>query len=390
MENFLMTKRRVETAVSVSVDRNFPAEAFGQAAKTLQSSGVVDQMLMWDQLTSWVPPCLWNEDFSPLAKVLPDLDSYPDWNVMCGYGVAQAPGLGTAISLDAIRRGPAEMTQTMLSLANITKGNSIYQVGAGELKQCKPFGWKRNEGLSRLEDFYKIYHAFMDSDKPINFEGNHTKLENAWLGVAKTHKPRIWGLGGGPKVYDMATSYADGFATMAPMVWTSPEDAARHIKQLKEQLESKGRDPEKFDFGIWISALLHEDDAVIERAYEGSMVKWSTCIMGRIIQSDWIKEGIEPPMPADWHYALKMLPVTIDRAEAERMLSRVTPEMSRKTWMVGTPKKVAAEVQGYIDAGVTWVAVLDMVPTILEPEESAKAVTRSIDVCRFIKENNKG
>jgi phthiodiolone/phenolphthiodiolone dimycocerosates ketoreductase len=186
----------------------------------------------------------------------------------------------------------------------------------------------------------------------------------------------------------MATSYAESFATMAPMVWTSPEDAGRNIKQLKEQLTNKGRDPEKFDFGIWVSALLHDDEAVVERAFEGSLVKWSTCIMGRIIQSDWLKEGIEPPMPADWHYALKMLPQRIDRAEAAAMLSRVTPEMSRKSWLYGSAKKVAAEIQPYIGAGVTWVAIVDLLPSILEPEEQAAALGRSIDVCRLLKAAN--
>jgi phthiodiolone/phenolphthiodiolone dimycocerosates ketoreductase len=383
-----MTKRKVETAISVSIDRNFPIEMYGDNAKALEASGVVDQMLMWDQLTSWVPPCMWSTEFTPLARVLPDLDSYPDWNVMCAYGSALAPKLGTVISMDAIRRGPAEMVQTLLTLAHITHGKSIYQIGAGELKQCKPFGWKRAEGLTRLEDFYKVFHAFWNSKKPIDFEGHHTKFDQAWLGVARGYKPRIWGLGGGPKVYDLATSYAEGFATMAPMVWTSAEDAGRHIKGLKEQLAAKGRDPEKFDFGIWISALLHEDDAIVERAFEGSLVKWSTCIMGRIIQSDWLKEGIEPPMPVDWHYALKMLPQKIDRAEAEAMLSRVTPEMSRKSWMYGTPKKVAAQVQTYIDAGVTWVAIVDLLPTTLEPEQQAAALGRSIELCRLIKQAN--
>ena len=383
-----MAERRIETAVANTVDRNFPPEVFGRVAQALEASGVVDQMLMWDQTVSWITPVLWTPQNSPLAKVVPDLDSYPDWNVMSAYGAALAPKLGTAISMDAIRRGPAEMMQTMLTLANVTHGNSIYQIGAGEVKQCQPTGWKRAEGLTRLEDFYRAFHAFWENEQPFDLQGNHLKFDQAWLGVSRRQRPRIWGLGGGPKVLDLATSHADGFATMGVMVWTSPDHAAQEIKQLKQQLESKGRDPEKFDFGIWAPLLLHEDAEFVERAFENPIIKWTTCIMGRIIQSEWLKEGIQPPMPPDWHYAIKMLPQKIGIAEANDMIGRVTPEMSRKSWIYGTPQKAASQLQGFIDAGVTWVATVDILPALLDAEASAAALQRSIEVCQLIKQAN--
>lgn len=383
-----MAKRRVETAVCNMVDRNMPPEVFGQVAKLLESTGVVDQMLMWDQLVSWVPPVLWNEQNSPLAKVLPDLDSYPDWNLMCAYASAIAPNLGAVISTDGLRIPPAEKIQAMLTLANITHGKATYQVGAGEIKQCKPYGHARKEGLDRLEDFYRAFQAFWENDEPFNLDGHHLHFERAWLGKSRRQKPRIWGLGGGPRVYDLATTYADGFSTMAVMVWTSPEHAAQEIRKMKDQLEAKGRDPEKFDFSVWAPLLLNEDQDLIERSFDNPFVKWTTCIMGRIIQSDWQKEGITPPMPPDWHYALKMLPQNLSLAEVNDMMSRVTPEMGRKSWIYGDAKKAAAELQGYIDAGVTHVAMLDMIPMLLEPEASGQAIMRSIDVCRHIKAAN--
>ena len=384
-----MAKRRIETAVQMTVDRHHPPELFGQVAKMYEASGCVDQMLMWDQLVSWISPALWTPENSPLAKYVPDIDSYPDWNVMCGYAAALAPNLGTVISTDALRRGPAELMQTMLTLANATNGKSIYQVGAGEVKQCQPYGWKRAEGLARLEDFYRAFHAFWENDKPFDLTGNHLKFDQAWIGGSRRQKPRVWGLGGGPKVLDLATTYAEGFSTMAVMVWSSPEHTYEEIKKMKQQLESKGRDPEKFDFGVWAPLLLSEDDEFVERSFDNALVKWTTCIMGRILQADWQKEGITPPMPPDWHYAIKMLPQKIGLKEANEMMSRVTPEMSHKSWIYGSPKKAAAELQGYIDAGVTHVSMIDMVPAILEPAESAKAGQNSIEVCRHIKSANK-
>ena len=36
-------------------------------------------------------------------------------------------------------------------------------------------------------------------------------MQNASLGGARQFPPEIWGLGGGPKLVDIATSYADRF-----------------------------------------------------------------------------------------------------------------------------------------------------------------------------------
>jgi phthiodiolone/phenolphthiodiolone dimycocerosates ketoreductase len=66
------------TAVPVTTDRNFPAPMFGEAVQRLHASGVVDDMQMWDQLTSWWPAHLWTPENTPMAQVVPDVDSFPD------------------------------------------------------------------------------------------------------------------------------------------------------------------------------------------------------------------------------------------------------------------------------------------------------------------------
>jgi phthiodiolone/phenolphthiodiolone dimycocerosates ketoreductase len=376
----------VETSVPILVDRNFPPEAFGNVAMAIGRSGVVDYMQMWDQLTAWFPRSLWTPDRVPMASVIPDCDSFPDWVAMAGYGAALAPGLGTVLSMDPIRRGPTELTQTMLTMANITGGRSIFQIGAGEVKQCKPFGWKRSYGLRRLEDLYQIFHAYWNSMEPIDFQGHFTTLDQAWLGVAKRHRPKVWGLGGGPKIIDLATTYADGFATMAPMVWSSPAHAGDIIEGMKKQLVAKDRDPDAFSFGIWATALIHEDESAIDRALDHELMRWHTAVIGRINQGDWEdRESMEGPMPRDWHYAMDMLPVNITPTEAHEWIDRTTRTQSEKTWICGTPDLVARRLEEYVDVGVNWISVLDCMPFVLPPDDAQTALPRSLEVCRQLK-----
>ena len=370
-------------------DRNFPIEFFAERVRALDASGVVDYIQMWDQMVGWNPPCLWTPEKTPMAAALPDLDSYADWFPMVGYAAAVAPNMSTAISLDSLRRAPAELVQSMLTLANITKGKSMFHIGAGEYKQAQPYGHgeKFKRKMGRLEDFYQIFQALWENNKtPVNFTGKHTTLDEAWIGVARNHKPTIYGIGGGPKVIDLATTYADGFATMGVMVWSDPERTAADIRAIKEKLVAKGRDPEEFGFAAYFPVLAHEDEGVVDRALDHDLSRWHATIWGRINQGDWEREGLPAPMGADWHYAEKMLPIRYGEDEVREMIGRSTRAHVEKSYLYGTPEKVADQLKPFVEAGVTWVGILDVMPMMLEPAEAATSVDRSIEICRRLKQ----
>lgn len=384
-----MADRGLEIAIPILVDRHMPASMFLDAARGYEASGVVDYMQGWDQLSSMFPPQVWNAETSPMAAMLPDLDSFPDFIAMLSAATVAAPSLGTVFSTDAVRRGPAELMQTMLTMANLTEGRAQFHLGAGEVKQCKPFGWKRSEGFDRLEDILKLTHLFWENgDKPFDFEGKHWKLTDASLGGARNFKPQVWGLGGGPRLMDYATSYCDGFATLAPFVAHSPERWHEMVTEMKTQLEQKGRDPEAFGFGLYSAFLSHEDENLIESKLTHPMVSWFTAVVGRVVMSDWDADGIEPPMPRNWHYAYHLKPHSLGDAEVAEILGRVTPEMSDKAWIRGTPARVSERLQAFVDAGANWISCIDMMPAILDPADGATAITRSFDIAGRLKAAN--
>jgi phthiodiolone/phenolphthiodiolone dimycocerosates ketoreductase len=332
-----VTTPHVDLALMTS--RHLPMAASAEVARVIAASGQVDSVTVWDQLTFLIPHALWREEYTALAASLPDIDSFPDpWSTM-GYLAGAAPGLGLTTSTDAVRRGPAEMMQAMLSVANLTEGRMIVQIGAGEAKQATPFGHCRTDALRRLEDHLRLYRAF-ESTEPVDFDGNVWKFDRAWLGSARQHLPRVFALGGGPKLLDIATSHADGYVTLFPGVWSSVQEAAAQVARLRGELERKGRDPSTFVFGVWVAALLHESDAVIAEALDGPYLRWLTATLGRINPNDWDdKEGIPSPMPRDWHYANDMLPVNYTLDACREVTARVTEAMTSKSWVVGTPTR---------------------------------------------------
>jgi phthiodiolone/phenolphthiodiolone dimycocerosates ketoreductase len=380
--------REVETAIVVDASRHTPLSTFVDRIKALEATRVVDYVHIWDQLTSWWPREMWNPDVTPLATTIPDIDSFPDSFALGALGAYETPDLGMCISSDAIRRGPAELMQTMLTISNLAgRHTPILQLGAGELKQCKPFGWKRSQGLSSLEDQFRYIEAFWKTDGPVDLEGNRWTFDQAWIGGAKGRRPRVWGLGGGPKMLDLTTSYADGFATIAPSVWTSPDHAAEEISKIMRTLDGKGRDPGAFDFGIWPLLILHDEgrEDMVDVAVHNPLIRWLAAVFGRINQADWDKEGIEPLMPRDWHYAMKLLPIRWTSDDVAEVTADIVRETIEKCFFIGTPATVAAKLQAYVDAGVTWTMMADVMPFVVDIDQAADAGRRAVEVCAILK-----
>ena len=67
------------------------------------------------------------------------------------------------------------------------------------------------------------------------------------------------------------------------------------------------------------------------------------------------------------------------------MTADIPAETIEKCFFIGTPKKVAADLQAYVDVGVTWTMMADMTPFIVDIEQAADAGRRAVEVCAILK-----
>jgi phthiodiolone/phenolphthiodiolone dimycocerosates ketoreductase len=376
----------VDVAIALWGDRHLPISVFADQAKALAASGVVDGVLIADQLVNFIPKQLWKPEYTPIASVLKDPDSHSDAFALGAYLAAIAPQLHISLSTDAVRRGPSEVIQYLHTLANMTQGRVCLQIGGGEVKQTKPYGYNRAQGVNRLGDFMKVYRAMLEAKgEPIDYEGKYWKFEKATLGSAMNYQAEIWGLGGGPKLLDHVTSYADGIGTTCPPVYGTPAEYAKARTEILRMVKDKGRDPSKFRIGVWFAVMLCDDESQLERLLNNPLTKWLAGVMGRVNPEDWKAVGLESPVPADWNYFQHFLPHETPDAFVEHVVAHTTPEHARKGWMIGSPQQVADQIQGFIDVGADWVCPMDYLPLLLPPEEAGAAFARSIELCRLIK-----
>jgi phthiodiolone/phenolphthiodiolone dimycocerosates ketoreductase len=365
--------------------RWLPPQAAVDTARALRASGAIDYLLLYDQLVAWFPSVLWTEQNSPLAGLVRDGDSFADPWILSGAISHAVPDLGLAITGDALRRGPAEVLQSALTLGRATNGKAIIQLGAGEVKQAKPFGRRRAEGLQRMEDVFQIIRKMLATDGLVSHDGNIWKYDGAWIGTEKEFVPEFWAMGGGPKLTEIATRYADGFVAICPQIHNTPEAFAAEVKRMSAMLERGGRDPAAFTFALWNVVFLWDDREEFDRVIDNPLLKFQAATLGRLNQRDWRKEGVEPVFPDGWHYALKMLPHTYTEAETMDVVARTPREMVEKFCFKGTPKEVAGQLRGFLDAGATAMFPMDYAPYFLGPQDQQHALERQFELARELK-----
>ena len=76
-----------------------------------------------------------------------------------------------------------------------------------------------------------------------------------------------------------------------------------------------------------------------------------------------------------------MLPHQMSRAEVDDVVARVTPKMIEKSWLIGTPAEVAAQLRPWVEAGADYIAPSDLAPAIMEPEEQPEVLHTMIELC---------
>lgn len=377
--------RSVEVALNHWPTRFEPPQAAAERAAAFEASGVVDWFQTWDQLVSFMPQALWRQDATPMARYSSDCDSYYDAAMIAMLAANATTTLNITTTLDAVRAGPAELLQKMVTLASSTQARVALQMGAGELKQCRPFGYKRSQGLSRMEDIYAIVSRLINTNGLVSHEGKHWTYDQAWIGGHFPRKPEFWALGGGPVLVDLATTYADGFISMVPSAVATPEGWAEQVQAMRGDLERKNRDPDRFTFGFWPFVLVYESEDQRGRLMVSPIIKWMTAVFGRLHHGDWLREGVELIFPEDWMYALKLLPHQMSRAEVDDVVAAVTPKMIEKSWLIGTPADVAAQLHDWVIAGANYIAPSDLAPAVLEAEEQPGVTARMIELAAQLK-----
>lgn len=319
-------------------------------------SGRYHSIWLPDHMVSFWPDSIWTPEFTDLAVASPSPHRHLDGMAVAAAAAVLTENVPLVTSVvDTVRRHPASLAQTALTIDHLAKGRFILGLGSGEAENIEPYGFDFDRPVSRFEEALHVIRLLWDSDGPVSFDGQFYRLQHARLDTEPYDGrfPPIWVGASGPRSLDIAGRYADGWWPAG--AWT-PEDYAQKLARVRGSAERAGRDPMAITPCFIQVCVMGRDDTALAEILEAPLVKSFLLQVSAELLSSF---GFDHPMGEDWRGFHDIDPAVLTRDRIIDFLDRVEPEMILAVVPHGTPEQVAHTVKEYVDAGLGVPKILD-------------------------------
>jgi phthiodiolone/phenolphthiodiolone dimycocerosates ketoreductase len=334
-----------------------PADAVLAAAQRREQQGF-DAIWWADHLLHWFPISIWTPDLVPQAGAQrsPHIWFDPVPVVAAAAAATRDIRLGIGVT-DVVRRHPASLAQTALTLDHLTGGRFLLGVGSGEALNLEPFGVTNERPLSRLEEGLEVMRLLMASPDPVDYDGEHFRLRGASLGLRPLgdRPPPLWIAAHRPRGLALAGRRADGWLPLA----TEPDEYAGMLARVQEAAAAAGR-AEALTPGLYARIVVAETREEAEAAIDGSLLMRFIALT-RPAEA-FAARGAEHPLGRGAFGLTSFMPTAYGRAEALRLAESVPPEVVRDAVIYGTPDEVAQSVGAFVERGARHVQLTNMTP----------------------------
>jgi phthiodiolone/phenolphthiodiolone dimycocerosates ketoreductase len=325
-----------------------PVENAVEQARRNEEKGY-DSIWWPDHLMGWIPQSVWTPDLFSLASVVPSPHLFlePTTTMSIAATHTKRVLLGTAVT-DTIRRHPAVLAQTILTLDHISCGRVILGLGAGEAENIVPYGLPYDSPADRLEEAVEVIRLFWESEgKEVNFNGRFWRLNHATLYLPPyggSHPP-IWIASHRRKMLEITGRLADGWLpTFMPI-----PDYRRCWGTIEHSALSAGRNAAMITRGMWTWLITDRDREECERLLDSPFAK----AMALISPSETFESlGFEHPLGKRFYGLRDYIPNRLSRDEAVAAFAKVPREVCERTLLFGTPEEVVEKLEAYVDAGL--------------------------------------
>jgi phthiodiolone/phenolphthiodiolone dimycocerosates ketoreductase len=256
--------------------------------------------------------------------------------------------------VDTVRRHPALLAQTALTIDHLAKGRFILGLGSGETENTVPYGFDFSTPVSRYEEALQVIRLLWDTHGPIDFEGRFFQLHHARMDTEpyQGRHPRIWCAANGPRMLEIAGRYADGWWPAG--AW-SPEEYADKLALLRRSAEKAGRDPQAIVPAL-IQICLIGDAAELAEIMAAPLVK---ALVLQFPAAALNARGFEHPMGNSWRGYQDLNPALLTRERVVDLLRKVQPESILALVPHGTPTEVAKTFKAFAEAGMRVPKIMD-------------------------------
>lgn len=319
-------------------------------------SGRYHSIWLPDHMVSFWPDSIWTPEFTDLAVASPSPHRHLDGMAVAAAAAVLTENVPLVTSVvDTVRRHPASLAQSALTIDHLSKGRFVLGLGSGESENIVSYGFDFSRPVGRFEEALHVIRLLWDSAGPVDFDGRFFRLRHARLDTEpyEGRVPPIWIGASGPRSLDVAGRYADGWWPAG--AWT-PDDYAEKLSRVKASAERADRDPDGITPCFIQVCVMGRDEAELAEVLQAPLVKsFLLQVSAQVLDAF----GFEHPMGADWGGFHDIDPGALTRERLVDFLDRVEPEMILAMVPHGTPAQVARVVKDYVDAGLRVPKILD-------------------------------
>lgn len=334
-----------------------PVDTVLAAVARRQEQGF-DAVWWADHLLHWFPPSIWTPDLVPMAAAQPSPHVWMDPFAMvaAAAGASDTIRLGVGVT-DTVRRHPASLAQTALTLDHVTRGRFILGVGTGEELNLAPLGMRNARPLARLDEALQVIRLLFSTPDEVDFEGEHVVLRGAAVGLRPygDAPPPVWVAAHRPKGLALAGRLADGWMPLA----TDPARYAEMLAVVRAAARAAGRG-DAVTPGGYTRVVLAEDDDTARMAAAGSTLLRFIALTAP--SETFAAHGAVHPLGEGVFGLTRFRPTGLTREEALGLAAAVPGDVVLDTVVAGTPATVAARLAEIVRAGARHLQVVNMTP----------------------------
>jgi phthiodiolone/phenolphthiodiolone dimycocerosates ketoreductase len=318
-------------------------------------SGRYHSLWLPDHMVGFWPDSIWTPEFTDLATVSPSPHRYLDSLAVAAAVAVRTERVPIATSVvDTVRRHPASLAQTALTIDHLAKGRFILGLGSGELENTAPYGFDFTAPVSRFEEALKVIRLLWESDGPVDFAGRFYELRRARLDTEPFDGrfPPIWIGGSGPRMLEITGRCAQGWW---PSGSVTPEDYAAQLATVRDSAERAGRDPMAITPACFVLCLIGDDAELAEMVQAPLVKSFVLQVRGDVLR----RCGFAHPLGDDWKGMHDIHTGMLTRERILALLAEVEPESILAVLPHGSPERIAQIVERYVHAGVRVPKILD-------------------------------
>lgn len=325
-----------------------PVDSIAKQTRRNETKGF-DSVWFPDHLMGWYPESIWTPDVSPIAELRDSPHSFFEAtnSMTLAADATSEVRVGSCVT-EVLRRHPAMLAQSLVTVDHVSEGRAVLGIGAGEAENAEPYGIQYRRPVSRLEEALEILELLWNSEPraTIDYEGEFWTLENAIfdLPLYDGDPPPIWIGAHGPRMLSITSRFADGWLP-ADLTLDGYRD---RWTDLSTNLEERGRNPASFTAALFSNLIVGESEAECLEMMDTPMVKARA--LG-LPPERYEAVGASHPLGDEGgitHYT----PSKLSREEALSAVESVPVEVIEPSTFYGTAEDIIDQIEAYEAAGL--------------------------------------